>query len=228
MTVLLLRHGRSHANTSGILAGRSSDISLDERGLAQAHDLVERLSGVPLVRIVHSPLLRCAQTVAPLAERCGIEPIIEDRLIEVDYGSWTGRSLADLVDEPLWRVVQQHPAAVAFPGGESMPAMQARAVAAVREHDERLRAEHGRDVAWLACSHGDIIKAIVADALGLHLDGFQRIVVEPGSVSVVRYTETRPFLHHLNDHGSRFDGLGHPGTGGGASSEAAVGGHVPR
>ena len=80
-----------------------------------------------------------------------------------------------------------------------MAAMSARAVAAVRTWDERVTAEHGADALWLACSHGDVIKAIVADALGLHLDQFQRIIIDPASITVIRYTPGRPFLVRLND-----------------------------
>jgi broad specificity phosphatase PhoE len=90
-------------------------------------------------------------------------------------------------------------------------------------------AEHGPDALWLACSHGDVIKAIVADAMGLHLDAFQRIVADPASVSVIRYTPTRPFLVRLNDSAD-LAGLvpakpaeGDP-AGPAAQSDAAVGG----
>jgi broad specificity phosphatase PhoE len=99
----------------------------------------------------------------------------------------------------MWAVVQQHPSAAVFPGagGEALAATQARAVAAVREWNARL----GKDAVWLACTHGDIIKAIVADALGMHLDLFQRIVADPCSVTAIRYTEVRPFLLFGNDSG---------------------------
>ena len=81
-----------------------------------------------------------------------------------------------------------------------MRAMQDRAVAAVRRHDARVAAEHGDDAVWLAVSHGDVIKSILADALGTHLDLFQRIHVDPASVSIVRYTESRPFVIGTNTH----------------------------
>ncbi|QCB51130.1 MSMEG_4193 family putative phosphomutase [Rhodococcus sp. PAMC28707] len=201
MTVILLRHGRSTANTAGALAGRSSGVALDERGLEQAAHVAERLGGLPVEEIVHSPLQRCEQTVAPLAARRGLTPTVDERLIEVDYGSWTGKSIKDLVKEPLWKVVQQHPSAAVFPGGEGLAQVQSRAVFAIREHDARLAEEYGRDVLWVACSHGDVIKSILADALGCHLDSFQRIVADPASVSVVRYSSTRPFVLRTNDTG---------------------------
>ena len=202
MTVLLVRHGRSTSNTAHTLAGRSEGVDLDDRGREQAEALVERIGSLPIRAIVRSPLLRCARTVEPLAAALGLEPVIDDRLAEVDYGSWTGRKLGDLVKEPLWAVVQQQPSAAVFPDGEGLAAVQARAVAAVREHDRRLAEEHDGDVLWVACTHGDVIKAVLADALGSHLDSFQRINADPASVSVVRYTSLRPFVIHVNHTGA--------------------------
>ena len=203
MTVILLRHGRSTSNTAHTLAGRSEGVQLDEKGTAQAEALVERLAGLPIKALVRSPLLRCRLTLEPLAAALGVTPVVEDRLAEVDYGQWTGRKLAELVTEPLWSVVQQQPSAAVFPGGEGLAQVQARAVAAVREHDRRLAAEHGADTLWVACTHGDVIKAVLADALGTHLDSFQRIAADPASMSVIRYTELRPFVLHVNHTGAQ-------------------------
>lgn len=198
-TVLLLRHGRTASNAAGSLAGRTA-VDLDEVGVAQATAVGERLAGVELAAVVSSPLSRCLQTLELALP--AVSPTIEPDLIECGYGEWEGQPLKKLAKDPLWRVVQQHPSAATFPGGESMAAMAARAVAAVRNHDARVAREHGDGAAWLACTHGDLIKAIVADALGLHLDQFQRIVVDPGSVTVIRYTATRPFVMRLNDTGT--------------------------
>ncbi len=165
-TLILLRHGRSSANVAGVLAGRTPGVELDETGRGQAEKVVGRLSGVPLAEIVCSPMLRCEQTVAPLAAERELTPLTEPDLAEVDYGSWTGAELKTLGKEPLWKVVQGHPSAAVFPGGEGLAAMQARAVAAVRRHDARIAEAHGPQAVWLACSHGDVIKAILADALG--------------------------------------------------------------
>ncbi|MFJ2772338.1 histidine phosphatase family protein [Streptomyces sp. NPDC087300] len=201
-TLILVRHGRSTANTAGLLAGWTPGVALDERGAAQAAALPERLAALPLAEVVTSPLQRCAETVAPLlAARPGLPAHTEDRIGECDYGEWSGRKLAELADEPLMEVVQRHPSAAAFPGGESMRAMQTRAAEAVREWNARVEREHGEDAAYLMCSHGDIIKSLVADAIGLHLDLFQRISVEPCSVTVIRYTRLRPFLVRLGDTG---------------------------
>lgn len=206
-TLILLRHARSAANAAGVLAGRSPGVELDETGREQAATLVSRLSGVPIADIVTSPLTRCRQTVAPLAADRGITPRTEPDLAEVDYGEWTGGELKKLAKDPLWKVVQAHPSAVVFPGGEGLAGMQARAVAAVRRHAERIAAEHGPQAVWLACTHGDVIKAILADALATHLDNFQRIVVDPGSISVIHYTPTRPFVARVNDLGGDISGL---------------------
>ncbi|MFZ4372923.1 MAG: histidine phosphatase family protein [Mycobacterium sp.] len=203
MTVILLRHGRSVSNTAHTLAGRSEGVELDEKGLAQASELVDRLDGLPIKALVRSPLLRCRLTLEPLAAALGLEPLVDERLSEVDYGQWTGRQLGELVKEPLWSVVQQQPSAAIFPDGEGLAQVQARAVAAVRDHDRRLTEEHGADVLWVACTHGDVIKSVVADALGTHLDSFQRITADPASMSVIRYTPARPFVVHVNHTGAQ-------------------------
>ena len=202
MTVILLRHGRSTSNTAYTLAGRTDGVDLDEKGCEQAQAVVERLAGMPIRAIVRSPLLRCRRTVEPLAAALGLDPVVDERISEVDYGSWTGRKIGDLVKEPLWAVVQQQPSAAVFPGGEGLAHVQSRAVAAVREHDRRLAELHEGDVLWVACTHGDVIKAVVADALGTHLDSFQRITADPASMSVIRYTALRPFVIHVNHTGA--------------------------
>ena len=116
MTVILLRHGRSTSNTAHTLAGRTDGVDLDDKGREQAQALVERLAGLPIRAIVRSPLLRCRRTVEPLAAALGLDPVVDERISEVDYGSWTGRKIGDLVKEPLWAVVQQQPSAAVFPG----------------------------------------------------------------------------------------------------------------
>ncbi|ASW57680.1 histidine phosphatase family protein [Plantactinospora sp. KBS50] len=203
-TVLLLRHGRTTANAEGGLAGRRP-VELDGIGRAQALAVGARLAGLPLAAVVTSPLARCRQTLDLALP--GVDQTVEDGLIECGYGAWEGQPLKTLAKDPLWPVVQQHPSAAVFPGGEAMAEMARRAVGAVRSWDARLTAEHGPEALWLACSHGDVIKAIVADALGLHLDLFQRVVADPASVTAIRYTPTRPFVLRLNDTGGDLAGL---------------------
>jgi probable phosphoglycerate mutase len=228
-TVLLVRHGLT-ATTGQVLTGWTPGISLDDRGQAQAKALAERLSPVPLAAIVTSPLERCQQTAEAIAatrDGTGPQPVTDDRVGECRYGDWTGKELKELAKDPLWPVVQQHPSAVRFPGpeGESMPGMQYRAVSAIRDWNARL----GEDATYVVCSHGDVIKAIVADALGLHLDMCQRIQADPCSLTVIRYTRLRPFLIRLNDVGGTVaDLLPRPKEGKGddgvSESDAAVGG----
>jgi probable phosphomutase (TIGR03848 family) len=210
MTVVLLRHGRSTSNTAGVLAGRSEGVDLDDKGREQAAGLIDRIGELRIRAVVCSPMLRCRRTVEPLAEALCLELLIDDRLSEVDYGEWTGRKIGELAKEPLWKVVQAHPSAAVFPGGEGLAQVQARAVTAVREHDKRLAleygGEHGGDALWLACTHGDVIKSVIADAYGMHLDGFQRITADPASVSVVHYAPLRPFVLHVNHTGARLSG----------------------
>ncbi|MFB8228561.1 MSMEG_4193 family putative phosphomutase [Cellulosimicrobium sp. NPDC055967] len=199
-TVLLVRHGRTTANAGGILAGRADGVALDAVGNDQAARAAERLAAVPLSRVVTSPLERCRQTARALLDRQTATPesVTEQGITECDYGRWQGRALKDLATEPLWSVVQTQPSAAVFPGGESLAAMQARGVEAVRRHDAEVAARHGADAVWAAVSHGDVIKSVLADALGTHLDLFQRLVVGPASISIVRYGPHRPEVVAVN------------------------------
>jgi probable phosphomutase (TIGR03848 family) len=197
-TVILARHGRTVANATGVLAGRSPGIGLDDVGLRQANDAARRLEGLPLAAAVTSPLERCKDTAAILLKGTGVRARVERGLTECDYGEWTGRPMKDLVKEDLWKVVQAHPAGVRFPGGEAMAEMSARAIRSVRAWDAKVAAADGDDAVWLAVAHGDVIKSVLADALGVHLDAFQRIVVDPASLSVIRYTPQRSYVLSMN------------------------------
>ena len=221
--MLLIRHGRTAANASGVLAGWTPGIDLDDKGREQVAALAARLAAVPVAAIVSSPLERCVETATALAADRDLTVETEDALGECRYGDWTGQELKKLAKDPLWKVVQAHPSAATFPGGESLRDTQSRAVDAVRRINDRL----GPDATWIAVSHGDVIKALLADALGLHLDLFQRIQVDPGSLSVVRYTTLRPFVVRMNDRGGSVDDLRPPAKRARtkrASSDAVVGG----
>lgn len=221
-TLILVRHGRTTANATGLLAGRAPGVSLDQVGRDQAALAGDRLAVVPVVGVVSSPLERCQQTARIILDRQAGTPVapVEPDLNECDYGQWQGRKLSELATDDLWPVVQSQPSAVVFPGGESMAAMQARSVAAVRRHDAAFEAEYGPGAVWVAVSHGDVIKSILADALGMHLDLFQRINVSPASVSIVHYSASRPSVHATNTEAGDLSWL----SNGIRSGDAPVGG----
>ena len=224
-TIVLVRHGRTSANERGILAGRSPGVTLDEVGQEQATTLASRLSTVPFVTIVTSPLERTRETAAHIhaqQEHNASDVVVDERFTECDYGTWTGKSLATLAKKPLWKQVQSHPSAVTFPDGESLLSMSMRAVAAIREWN----AQVSESDVLAVVSHGDVIKAVLADALGMHLDAFQRLSVDPCSVSIVRYTKARPFVVRINDTGSDVTFLAHKDTD--VSTDAPVGGGAGR
>lgn len=233
---LLVRHGRTEANASGVLAGWTPGLALDATGREQAAAVASRLSGTGVVAVVTSPLHRCRETAEVLVDGIPADarpPVrTDERLAEARYGAWTGRRLEDLAREDLWRQVQDRPSTVTFPPHaehehESMTGMQERAVAGVQEWDARVEAEHGAGAVWVAVSHGDVIKAVLAHALATPLDEFQRIVVDPASVSIVHRTPHRPFVLRTNDTGTNPVDLSALRTAlakQGASGDAAVGG----
>jgi probable phosphomutase (TIGR03848 family) len=231
-TVILVRHGRTSANVGGVLAGRTPGVRLDDTGVAQAERTAARLAPFPLAAVVSSPLERCRQTAQAIvrAQTAALRVATDRGLTECDYGDWQGRPLKELAKEPLWKVVQTQPSAATFPGGESLASMQARVVDAVRRRDAAVEAERGPGAVWVAVSHGDLVKAVLADALGMHLDLFQRLHVDPASVSIVRYTATRPFVLATNTHDGDLSWLVPPPPKKGrsrkaaASADAAVGG----
>jgi probable phosphomutase (TIGR03848 family) len=223
-TLLLVRHGLT-AMTGPVLAGHTPNVHLDERGQKQAAAVAARIAVLPISTIVTSSLDRCVETAAAIRaaqQAAGREPDwhVDDGIVECRYGDWTGRPLKELAKEPMWKIVQGQPSAARFPGGESLSEISARAVATIRSWDARL----GDDAIWVACSHGDVIKAIIADALGLHLDQFQRISIDPCSVSVVRYTAARPYVLRTNDVGADLSAFAPPKRRRRRSDDATVGG----
>lgn len=206
-TLILVRHGRTQANADGVLAGWTPGVFLDELGQEQVLSVGERLSVLTLTAVVASPLDRTQQTADAICARqpANVARHTDDRVGECRYGDWTGQKIGVLAKEPMWQVVQAHPSAAVFPGaaGESMASMQHRAVGAIRDWNTEL----GEHAIYAVVSHGDVIKAILADALGMHLDQFQRIQVDPCSISAIRYTTTRPFVIRMNDSGGDLTGL---------------------
>lgn len=232
--IVLLRHGLSSANTAGILAGRAPGVSLTEDGVRALEDTLRMLPRSDFSHLLHSPLARCAETAA-IASRFagfGTTEVAED-FIELDYGDWTGRRLEDLVTTPEWETVAQRASQMRFPGGESIAEAAERAVAGVAGLVAELRAveEAKREAAqasaeeagkaggdlreWaMVVSHGDIIKAIIADALGMPLDDFQRLSVAPGSFTVIDYTGRVPVMTAMSITAAGLSVSGVPGGGG--------------
>jgi probable phosphomutase (TIGR03848 family) len=205
--VLLIRHAHSVANGTGILAGRTEGVTLSPAGRKQAQDLAKRLGEIPIKSLLSSPLERCEQTISPWLKKIAktspkLTVQVDEDLSEVDYGQWTGRKLRSLTKEALWKKVQEEPSRVVFPEGESMKAMQARAMRAL----QRGLGKRGKGHVILV-SHGDVLKSIIASALSMHLDEFQRIVVDPASISILDYSSTRPRLILMNDSRSPLDPL---------------------
>lgn len=225
-TLILARHGRTAANATGVLAGRTKGVHLDEVGLDQARAAGSRLAGVTLAAAVTSPLERCRETARELLRDHRIKAVVERGLNECDYGDWTNQKLSALARHAEWKTVQTQPSAAVFPGGESLASMSARAVDAVRRHDRAVADEHGAHAVWLAVSHGDVIKAILADALAMHLDSFQRLMVHPASLSVIHYTAGRTFVHSMNTVSGSLGALAPPKKSGRRVRNAVVGGDV--
>jgi probable phosphomutase (TIGR03848 family) len=191
--VLFVRHART-PTTGSVLPGRAPGLHLADGGRADADKMAERLASTAKIEAVYaSPLERARETAEPIARRLGRKVAIERGLVECDFGDWTGAELKSLRKLPEWRGVQSWPSGFRFPSGESFPEMQCRVTAAVA----RLRVRHpGATI--VAVSHADPIKAVVADALGTHLDLFQRIVISPCSVTAVAYGETGPLVLGVN------------------------------
>jgi probable phosphomutase (TIGR03848 family) len=196
--LLLLRHAVTE-HTGAVLSGWMPGLHLSEEGRRQADGLAGRLGPVPLDAVYASPLERCQETAAVVAEAKGLKLQTLEGVIEVGYGDWTGRTLKELAREPLWKVVQATPSAARFPDGESIFEMQARSVQAV----ERLREAHPKQTVAV-CSHADVIKALTCHYLGMHLDLFQRVVVSPASVTAIAFGPV-PYLVRLNDAGGNAD-----------------------
>ena len=194
--VLLVRHGQT-PTTGKELPGRAGGLHLSEAGQAQAVSVADRLTGVKQIDAIYvSPLERTRETAAPLAKARGIRPITDKGLLEVDAGEWTGRLLKDVRKAPEWKLVQSYPSAFRFPGGESIPEMQRRIVDTL----SRLHKAHPGGTI-VAVSHADPIKAAVADAVGTHIDLFQRIVISPCSVTAIIYGDMAPTVLAVNTVG---------------------------
>lgn len=177
--VYLLRHAQSTANIKGILAGRDNSVELTKKGFKQAKNLVPVIEQLKVAKIYCSPLTRCIQTIDPyMQKRANTLFDVDKRLIEMDYGSWSGKKLSSLASKRDWRIVQSKPSSFTFPKGESFRSMRARVESILKELSNQKQP-------ILLVTHGDIIKMFLAVAVGLKTDDFQRFVVEPGSISTI-------------------------------------------
>jgi probable phosphomutase (TIGR03848 family) len=194
--IVLLRHAHSVANEKNLLAGRTAGISLSKTGKAQAQDLIARLGNIQFDEVAISPLQRCRETIDPWLDTTGAKSriVVDDSISEVDYGNWSGKTLASLRRKAQWKVVQDFPSQMTFPEGESLLEMQGRALSGFY----RLNAVKGKGPRLLV-SHGDVIKSIVAHCLGMHLDQFQRLVIEPASLTIIDTDSGTSRLVRFND-----------------------------
>ncbi len=201
--IFLLRHALSVANDSGVLAGQISGIALSKAGQEQAKNLIERIGEVKFDSLRVSPMQRCQETIAPWVESpfgSGISQyLLDDQIIEMDYGTWSGKKLSKLSREKLWKDIQSRPSKVTFPGGEKFTSMQKRAF---RTIEELGKAKKGSS--HLIVSHGDVIKAIIAAALKMKLDDFQSLIIDPASVTVLDFDGQTSRLVAYNDKTSQF------------------------
>lgn len=201
-TLILVRHGQT-PTTGAILPGRAKGLSLAETGVAQAERAGERIGALDSVTAIYaSPMERTRETAAPIARATGLRVRVREGLNECDFGSWTGKKLADLRKLPEWTTVQKFPSGFRFPGGESFSEMQARITGTLAA----LAAEHPGETI-VAVSHADCIKAAMAQALGVHLDTFQRIVISPCSISAYVHTLGGPIVLAVNSTGGDLSDL---------------------
>jgi probable phosphoglycerate mutase len=200
MRVVLIRHAHSQANLKGVLSGRRPNVHLSKEGIEQSKDLARRLGDFIPHEIRISPMERCLETITPWLEqksnskRVKPKPIFDGGLTEVDYGDWSGKKLSVLSRNKLWTVVQNTPSQMYFPKGEGILQMQSRALHAIHKSIDK-KAKRP----LVIVSHGDVIKSIIASALGMHLDEFQRIIIDPSSISVLDFSMEKPRVLLLND-----------------------------
>jgi probable phosphomutase (TIGR03848 family) len=201
MRVVLIRHAHSQANLAGVLSGRRPNVHLSKEGIEQAKDLARRLGDFTPHEIRISPMERCLETITPWlnqksdSKAIKRKPVIDHGLTEVDYGDWSGKKLSVLSRNKLWTVVQNTPSQMYFPKGEGILEMQTRALQSIHNSiDKKAKAP------LVIVSHGDVIKSIVAASLGMHIDEFQRIIIDPSSISVIDFSLVKPRVLLLNDN----------------------------
>jgi probable phosphomutase (TIGR03848 family) len=195
--ILLVRHGETEWVTKNRLAGRIPDIHLNEKGRRQADEVAERLGHLPIKAVYSSPVLRCQQTAALIARAHQLQVCELPAVIEVQYGQWEGREIKELAKQKAWQTVQHFPSRFRFPEGESMLAVQFRAVNALEDLAQRYPKEM-----IVVVSHADVIKLTLAHYLGVHVDLFQRVAISPASITALGLTDEGQIrILRVNDDG---------------------------
>lgn len=194
--IYLIRHAQNDW-VGDRLAGRTPGVHLNEEGKRQAEALAARLgeSETDFHALYSSPIERARETAGYLADNLGLDVQIEEGVGEVEFGDWTGRKIKELQKEDMWGIVQHWPSGMRFPNGEAMRTMQNRAVDAIYTVAGTLEDKQSA----IVVSHSDVIKAIIAHFAGVHFDLFQRLVVSTASISILGFSDTRPFIVKLND-----------------------------
>jgi probable phosphoglycerate mutase len=196
-TILLVRHGENDWVKSNKLAGRTPGVHLNDTGRAQARLVSGRLAQWPIAAVYSSPLERCIETAAILAAPHDLPVTHHDGLLETNYGEWQGGEIDVLMKTDLWRVIQATPGLARFPGGESMLTMQHRMIFTLQD----IVIRHPDQIV-LVCSHADLIKSAISHYTGAPFDLYQRVVIDPGSLSILRFGQHGPKVLRVNDTGA--------------------------
>jgi len=195
--IYLVRHGRTTANKDGILAGRTKGVNLDSEGLKQVLNTSFVLSDVKFKKIFSSPMERCIATTEIILKNNNYKSkfLISNDLNECDYGKWQNKKLKDLRKEKLWKQVQNCPSKVTFPGGESFNNILNRFKKFIIKESSKLK----KDENLLIVSHGDPIRLFIAYSLGIEMDKFQKVMIDPSSISIVDIWKKNIIVKSMNN-----------------------------
>jgi probable phosphomutase (TIGR03848 family) len=192
-TFLLLRHAHSVANKAGILAGQLEGIGLSKDGIAQVNKLTSSFENLKIDRIISSPMQRCLETVEGIARSKRKRISIDERLIEMNYGSWSGKKLSKLSRMKEWKVIQTKPSAFRFPQGESFKELEERIESLLKDLSRKYPKE-----TILIITHGDIVKIAASLSVGSGLNNFQKFAVDPCSLTTLSWGSKARMLLTFN------------------------------